>query len=85
MNLLGTFIRTGSVMSMGRAVGFTHWCLEFEGTPEELQRIWDFICTLNKGSAGREPKRVDPVSSWTKMEFTFTDKAAAAMVKLAFA
>jgi hypothetical protein len=85
MNLLGTFTRTGSVQKAGKIIGFTHYCLEFEGTPEDMQSIWDFVCNLNKGDAFRQPVDVHPVTHWSKVKFSFSDKGTAAMVKLAFA
>lgn len=85
MKLVGQSVRAGSVLREGKVIGFTHHCLSFEGTPDDMQDIWAFVCTLKKGDAFRETRDRHPVTHWTTTEFFFTDKGAAAMVKLAFA
>lgn len=85
MKFLGNFIRTGHFTKNGEDVSFTLYTLEFEGLPDELQEVWDFVCNLKQGDSFRFPQSSHPRTNLTVMEFSFSDRSTAAMVKLAFA
>jgi hypothetical protein len=81
------FIRDFSVLSDftvhgGKIITSTCWVLEYQGSPDELQAVWDWICLQKKGSTWRQPIIVDPKTQETLIEFGFSDKGAAAMVRL---
>lgn len=84
MKLVAQSTDCGSVLKDGKVVGFTHHKLVFEGMPDDLQEVWNFVCRLKQGDAFREPHWMHPETHWTQEAFGFSDKGAAAMVKLAF-
>ena len=85
MILVAQTVACSSVLQDDKVVGVTYHILTFEGTPGDLQDIWNYICNLNKGSSYRELQWRHPTTFWTQESFGFSDKGTAAMIKLAFA
>lgn len=84
MKLVAQTTFSGSFIKDGKDKRFAYHKLVFEGIPEDLQEVWNFVCTLKKGDAFREPHWMDPKTYWTQEAFGFSNKGTAAMVKLAF-